>query len=125
MDDPAVDAIAQIKAARDQQIQGLSDALQQIRSQILAHTGTADLQDRLSQRQEDLSDEINAIVTNATDKVLELPEVQAAVDELTSLGRLMTRRAQEMKDAADKLSKAVDVLGVAQKFLDTIASKKK
>jgi hypothetical protein len=118
---------AEICAARDEQLAGISVALARIQREIqLFSGGDLALLQRLFDRQRNLILESDDVARSATDQILALPEVIAAGKTLVGLGKSMARVAAQMPTIKKGyLAKSAEVLTVAKKFVDVIAEAKK
>jgi hypothetical protein len=115
-------AIDAIRAARDAQLEGLGVAIDRVRQEIARYSRNDAYLDRLVTRRTTLTNEMAAVRAAATDEVLALPGVIDAAGRLGALGKQMQDRAAEMPRAKDLLTKASQILTIAQKFIDLVAS---
>ncbi len=118
------DDIDRVRAARDQQLEGLDVAFARVNQEIAAYTQVDDYQGRLIARQTELLSERAAVRSWATNQVLALASVLAAVNRLAALGDQMSRQAKQMQTTTRVLSKSAEILGISKKFLDLVVEKK-
>jgi len=117
--------IDDIRTARDSALDALSDAVTTIGAEIAQTTKTGPYLDQLTKRYQDLMNERALIRAAATDAVLALPFVIAAVAKLNELSSNMKTTAQELPAATNKLTQAAAVLSLGQQFSDVIANAQK
>jgi hypothetical protein len=118
-------AIAEIRAARDSVLQGINAALNAVGNEIAQTAQTGPYLDALTKRYEDLRSERAAIFAAATEAVLSLPGVVAAVGELSGLAQRMTQTAGELPQATKLLQTASSILSLGQQFANTVANAQK
>ena len=113
----------QLMTARDSVLAALNAAQSVILDEIAATTVAGQYLSRLVDRRNAIAAEQQQVIDAASAAVLNLPAIQAAVNDLNTISNSVTAAAEIMRGTTDKITQATNVLNFAQKFTDLLTQK--
>lgn len=117
--------VADILKSRDQALSSLDDAIDEITNEIAITTANNFYLRHLTKQCQDLVNQKTAILDATDQRILNLPQVIKAYNQLNALSLDMKATAEELPAATDALAKTSEILTLGQQYVNLIANAQK